>query len=553
MVKPDNERNGSFGPPVIIAAVCIACLAPFVAKAFNMDDPLFLWIARQIQSHPFDFYGFQVNWYGQEMPMSDITKNPPLTSYYIALIASILGWNETGLHMAFLLPAIAASLGIFFLAQELCLKPMAAALAGMLTPVFLLSGTTVMCDTIMLAWWVWAVWLWMRGIKENKNSYLLLAALFIAMCSLTKYFGMSLIPLLFVYGYARKRRPGRWALFLLIPVVFLCGYQLLTYSLYGRGLLLDAASYASNTSQMIGPALLVRVLTGLSFTGGCVVTALLYSPLAWRKRALVAGALLALFSAWLLSRMDSFGHVLLNDSYGVRWQIVAQCALFIVAGLNVFALAVADLWNRKDAESLLLFLWVAGTFVFASFFNWTVNGRSILPMVPAVGIIVMRRLEDRSNRGNPQSPSFTLLPLAPALLISLSVAWADYGLANSARTAASEFAGTYEPAKVWFQGHWGFQYYMEKLGFKAYDFDHPPKSPGDLVILPQNNTNIVPPTKGTAIVVDGFQFTSSQFLTTMNKELGAGFYADLWGPLPFAVGRVSSEKYYVMKLSAPQE
>ena len=39
------------------------------------------------------------------------------------------------------------------------------------------------------------------------------------------------------------------------------------------------------------------------------------------------------------------------------------------------------------------FLWVIGTFLFAAFLNWTVNARSLLPLTPAVAILMTRRLE----------------------------------------------------------------------------------------------------------------------------------------------------------------
>jgi hypothetical protein len=38
----------------------VVLLAPFLAKPFNMDDPLFIWAARQIQAHPLNPYGFPV-------------------------------------------------------------------------------------------------------------------------------------------------------------------------------------------------------------------------------------------------------------------------------------------------------------------------------------------------------------------------------------------------------------------------------------------------------------------------------------------------------------
>ena len=89
-------------PPVLIVVlVTIMSLLPFITKAFNIDEPLFLWAARQIQSNPLDFFGFKVNWYGVEADMFSVNQNPPLVSYYIALIASLFGWKETVLHFFF--------------------------------------------------------------------------------------------------------------------------------------------------------------------------------------------------------------------------------------------------------------------------------------------------------------------------------------------------------------------------------------------------------------------------------------------------------------------
>ena len=74
--------------------VVLAALGPFLAKPFNIDDPLFIWTARQIQAHPGNPYGFTVNWYGSVDPMWNVTANPPLAGYYLALAAGIFGWSE---------------------------------------------------------------------------------------------------------------------------------------------------------------------------------------------------------------------------------------------------------------------------------------------------------------------------------------------------------------------------------------------------------------------------------------------------------------------------
>ena len=73
------------------------------------------------------------------------------------------------------------------------------------TPVFLVSATTVMCDVWLLALWVWSVDCWLRGLEERHSYWLLLlASLLVAAAALTKYFGVSLVPLLAAYTVARS-------------------------------------------------------------------------------------------------------------------------------------------------------------------------------------------------------------------------------------------------------------------------------------------------------------------------------------------------------------
>ncbi len=59
-------------------------------------------------------------------PMWLPTQNPPLCLYRIAIIASVVCWNEVGLHAAFMLPAIAAVLRTFAIAKPLIALPASA-------------------------------------------------------------------------------------------------------------------------------------------------------------------------------------------------------------------------------------------------------------------------------------------------------------------------------------------------------------------------------------------------------------------------------------------
>ena len=172
-----------------------------------------------------------------------------------------------------------------------------------------------------------------------------------------------------------------------------------------------------------------------------------------------------------------------------RTLVEFQVVFWAVGGIGVLALAIADVFRRRDACSWLLALWVLGTFLFAAFFNWTVNGRSLLPMAPAVGILIARRLEQNGLSNRHTFPRGAMLCLAASAALAFLVAQSDFLLAVATRQSARLVCANYKSSagNLWFQGHWGFQYYMEQAGAWALDVKHSRLKPGDTLALPMNN------------------------------------------------------------------
>jgi hypothetical protein len=542
---------------LILCVATILALLPFSGKAFHIDDPLFLWVARHIQSHPADPYAVEVNWDYIEKRIADVTKNPPLNSYFIALAAKVVGWGETALHLVFMIPAIGVVLGTYFLGRRLCGVPLAAALGALLTPVFIVSSTNIMCDTMMLALWVWAVVLWMRGIERANHAALLASSLLIAASAMTKYYGAVLIPLLLAYSLFRKRRAGLWLLYLLIPILVLVWYQWMTASLYGKGLLLDAGGYASDWRAARKDSLINFTLAGLAFTGGCLAIIFFYAPLLWRPRYLAAGAIVFLIGLGLIPRLEVIALSPLNyASGGVKWALVAQFAILAVGGLGVIALALSDFLRCRDADSFLLSAWIMGTFIFAAFLNWVVNGRSVLPMAPAAAILIMRGIERRADVIHGKIQRRVLLSLIPAAIIALLVARADCSQANTARDMALKITSEYKtPNKtLFFQGHWGFQYYMQEEGAKVFDARTFQANRGERIAISENNDCPFPMLPHITLNLIGtIESPSKWTFKTMNRYIGAGFYSHEWGILPFAVGLTTHERYLVFEITGVNE
>ena len=225
-------------------------------------------------------------------------------------------------------------------------------------------------------------------------------------------------------------------------------------------------------------------------------------------------------------------------------------------GVAVLALAASDLTRRRDADSLLLALWVVGTFVFAGFVNWTNNGRSILPMAPAVAILIVRRLADRTPTAG---PALRLAGYAPAAAVALVVTWADVAWADSVRAAARDLCARFErPGRpLWFLGHWGFQHYMQEQGARPVDSRRGGLRAGDLLVRPTKNyalgevnLDLLEPVAHRVDAVPDWVHTMS-FSSHAGMSTGAAFYASVFGPLPWAFGRPAPDEYYVFRLKPP--
>jgi 4-amino-4-deoxy-L-arabinose transferase-like glycosyltransferase len=545
---------------VVLAALTCAYLLPFSGRAFHIDDTLFLRAGQHIVEKPFDPYGFRINWDQIELPMWQITRNPPLTCYYVALIGRLFGWSERALHLSFVVWALISVLATYFLAERLTKLSLLAASIALLCPAFVVSANSVMCDTMMLAFWVLAVIFWIAGLEPVKPHWLLASGVLIGAATLTKYFGAALIPLLLAYSFRKQRRWSAALLFLVVPVAMIIGYQLWTKSLYGQGLLLDAARFASEHREKGRAPIFGSGLVAVAFLGGCALPALLLAIFLWSRMhtlvvaAISAVAALAVILGWVDSSATIVGSDMIRQAIESHWVLLSvQFALCFAAGASILAAAVSDYWRSKSAESLLLGLWVLGTYLFAGFLNRTVNARSILPLVPAVGILLARRFEER--------PGFTPLTIltkaaVPLLTAAGLVFWVTIGdtqLANSARTAANALHENLRDRPVFFEGHWGFQYYMEAFGARPVDVTNFQFQNGDIFVVAENNAGVialrpefVAGGQGTEIEIDG-----PTGVTTASWKMGAGFYSSHWGPLPFTIGTIPPEHYWIYALVNP--
>jgi hypothetical protein len=528
---------------LLLVAITVASLVPFLTKPFHIDDPPFLWTALQISKHPLDPYGFSVNWGVTSQPMWKGMQNPPLCSYYIAAVASLVGWSEVALHLAFLIWPIMAVLGTFALARRFCREPFTVALLTLFTPVFLVSATNVMCDVMLVALWVWSIECWLTGLDRRSWPLLTLSAILVAAAALTKYFGISAVLLLALYTIVRDRRLAGFTGLLVIPAAALIGFQLATKSQYGVGLFGDAVSISPPIGK-IGPGWFAQFLTGLAFTGGCLISAPFFLPRQPRKFWLIAIISIVVFFLLFCFFVPLFPFYALGSNTSAVW---IEGGIFATIGAGILALGLADLVRHRDADSLFLLLWIVGTFTFASFCNWSISGRAILPMAPAVAILVMRWRDAVNSK-----PDHVMLSVVRILIVatlSLVIAGADYRQAKTGQEASREFQTRFqrENMTVWFESHWGFQYYMEQWGAKALDAFNSETFSGDVLVFPLNNSSVFPVPMENISPPETIKVSTLPLVSTHGRGTGAAFYSSSRGPLPWAIDHVAPETYFVTR------
>jgi tetratricopeptide (TPR) repeat protein len=104
--------------------------------------------------------------------------------------------------------------------------------------------------------------------------------------------------------------------------------------------------------------------------------------------------------------------------------------------------------------------------------------------------------------------------------------------------------------QLWFEGHWGFQYYMEKFGGRRIDIERSSLQPGDVVAVPWFNSGYVQLPLYSAGWLETFEFWPyawmNLFGTADNKA--AGFYSADFGPVPFVIGKLPPQDYFVAKI-----
>lgn len=516
----------------------------FINKAFHIDDISFLYIAKHMVNDPFHPYSFDYD-IGSWSSAFYIT-DPPLIPFYYSFFIKFFNESEIVLHLSFLLFTLLALVGMYYVAKRFTSKAFIATFLLIVMPVFFLMSHNVMVDIPTLGFFLAAVALYVHGVDRDSYAMLFLASIFVSLGLLTKYTSLVLIPLLGFYSILKRKYSSM--LFLLIPlgVIFLWVYY--TTVLYGTSHLGFVSSYVyKNIGEWVVP-FFVRAINVITNLGGAIILPIfLFYPFVLKRKskiAYLASILLALFMA--------IGLYFLSSTFVSGRYSLLQLTLFFIfvsAGLFSFYLLLdyfkkyififfVNIFKRKNmdkdsADKVFLFAWFIGIVLF-NVLLISYASRYILLLVPAFIIFYVNILSQEFKNINLNKIFFSII--CTTFILSLLMAINDYQLANSYRKFATSLNFP-EDKKIWYNGHHGFKYYMDKQGYEILKMDSNGPKKGDIIIksVLQNPKKFSPDLQKRMKLENKIYFYNKFPIRVFSIDAHAGFYSYGAGFLPFSI------------------
>jgi hypothetical protein len=478
--------RGRWAFPFLVGAV-FTVLNAF--KPLQVDDTAYEYFARQMAVKPLDPYGFEVFWYEQPEPANEILA-PPVFCYTWAAVH-----HFTDTPVIWKLALLPWSLLLVFGLRGL-LRRFARHLETPLLVMFvfspaLLPSLNLMLDVPALALSVAALNVYFQAADRDSLALAAWAGLLAGVAMQTKYTAFPVLGVMLVWSATT----GRWRLWpaaVLVGIPVFVSWEFVVAVLYGRSHFLLALSGGDLLAKLGHLPFLTSQLGGLIPFGVALGLAALGVARRWVWAAvavMLAGFVaVALFDVVIDSSVDLLGRAVKEPIKFQLAEIVFNC--YGLAGVAVVVLVAWRLLRMEravgDKHTLFLVLWLGIEVLgFVALTPFPAVRRVLgVGLVGAllVGRLAARRAHLMWRRG--LVPGLT----AGSVLLALGYwaldwhgAWVQQHLAESAAQYAADRGG----GRVWYVGHWGFQFYAERSDMRPVVPGETTLVPGDWLVLPE--------------------------------------------------------------------
>jgi len=455
---PDEKNKKVF---VLIFIFSVVINLPFLFQAFHIDDPLSIYLAKQIIQNPANPYDFELVNNGVLQKFYRFYANPPFNGYMLSLMIRLLGDHEMPLHLFHL--AYTFFIGVFmFLISMKFLKDFKFAISStillLISPAVFVMNHTIMPDIPLLCFYLAAIYFFLEA--EDRTYFYSISGIFAAMACLTRYTGLTLIPIFLFCSFLKPRyRVPMSLLATIIPLIAFEFWYHWSLDLYSSNYWAHIVSFetAQNRILRIGTHFLANIV----YLGGSAIFPIsLFFPAVMlnikKSRILILiSGLIAMYSAIFLYK---------NCAHTLAQAMLVFIFVFCIISFLIMAFGHLKIWFNHRSQNILLLFWIILLVCFNSFFLHTAvkyNLLEIPPLILIFTIIVKNLLHDRSIH-------FLALTIALTGVLAGFIAIGDTILADTYRDFAKKIYFLYkkENNQVYYTGHWGWEYYLKKLNAK---------------------------------------------------------------------------------------
>ena len=443
--------------PLMVAVLITAVNA---TKPVAVDDTAYLTFARHLAIHPLDPYGFVQFWSDVPQPAMDVLA-PPVLPYWLGLGIAVFGEHELILKLwlfpfAAMLTYSLRSLGRRFGAND------------EIVPLVGLSGLVLPLFGFMLD--IPATALGLAALAEfaGGRHRVVTAGVLAALAMQTKYTAIVLPAVIVWYGLVHGRMKDA-ALTVLMAVALFALWECGLVLKYGESHFLHHAAGESGTDGWLESKTKLA-MPMISYLGGLGIGFVLFAACLHGRR----------FLAWGLATFAVLSFVLVAVLPEKSSLAVARVTFLVLGGLFLFApeLALGSKGGSMATRRFLfgwLILELIAYFVLTPF----PAGRRAIGFGIAVAFCVSLKKDGVGNAG--MSRVWLVGPLLGLLLAGID-SWDARAERDVAIQSAQYVNG--KGGTVWFNGHWGFQYYCELAGMRPVVPDQSKLVPGDWLVFP---------------------------------------------------------------------
>jgi hypothetical protein len=472
-------------------------------KPVHIDDAIYVRYAQQIVQHPLDPYGFEMFWF-QWPENANWVLCPIGVPYWIALGMAMFGQSIWALKLWMTPIALGFTWSMDSLLKQGHVQHRGAMVWMIALSPVVLPGFNLMLDVPVLTLSMISLVMNIRALRSESSMTAVLAGAVCGLAILTKWTAFLFPPVFLLLAWHCRRWLRGLAACVIAGIVVISWESYVAHR-YGQSHLIFQVTVGdANRAGAIRDV----VVAFVPLIGACMGILLPLLATSLGRKRLAWTSLGVVMISWIISPLISYPSV-------------PFVVIGIVAIVGLCFSAVQQVRQSRGQPHqfivLLIIAWmvleIGGYFLLSPFPAM----RRMMGLTIASTLLVamsLRGREDWSSRG------IVIATTLCGILLGTGLNTVDYldarGIKNAATKSVAWAKKQFPQSRIYFAGHWGFQYYAELAGATPLVPDETRLHAGDILLANDVTVGpalILPADKPdrTLRVEDGFPLTALPF------------------------------------------